>query len=609
MRAGGGEDFASGPAEYSSWGFALAHERLTEVGPWKRSRVTKTPMATKRSTRELASGGLLATAEAATARGDRAGTIGPLLALWAIAPSPAVADAIATVGGPGPDVAPLTGKTKAARQAWTEMASRRDPLELPALLATWTSDSANIAKARLATLADGPADPRIDAAIADVLSRVPYTYYGSRPFWYAVLDRVLHVRDPRVLDVLSKARAAFEKFGTGIRPAMVRRLERAFGELAKRLPLPAALPADAAPRLAAIVTRFAKPPKPSAGVYTREALLAAIFDDPRSDDPRLVYADFLQQRQDPHGELIAIQLRAAHAKLDAAARAREKELLARHGASFLGPLHDIVQRRNLRFARGFVDRCTVYPSCRDHIGDPWWSTVRELDGGAIELVTHPVMRHLVSLVIYHHAWKQLAAGHLSSLQRLDCRLRATTRSRAWDADARALGAGDGFPALTSLSIVVDQEYAGWRPSIDDYRPILTGTLAKRLEHLRIECHHLPHDQSPAAPRSIGAWLDELRAIELAVPVLELDDGIRGAAVVYRFERDADGRHRLRAIETRYGRSEDEGLIEILVGHLGGLGRDDVAALAFRCHGGKLAAASRARIATAARRFGIEPTGL
>ncbi len=66
-----------------------------------------------------------------------------------------------------------------------------------------------------------------------------------------------------------------------------------------------------------------------------EANLLAHSDD---RDAYLVYADWLQSRGDPRGELIAVQVKLAQAAGDAALRARETELLAAHRAAWLGDL-------------------------------------------------------------------------------------------------------------------------------------------------------------------------------------------------------------------------------------------------------------------------------
>jgi uncharacterized protein (TIGR02996 family) len=64
-----------------------------------------------------------------------------------------------------------------------------------------------------------------------------------------------------------------------------------------------------------------------------EAFLQAIWENPEDDTPRLVYADWLQEKGDPHGEFIHVQcLLAAMAPDDprrTELKVREQSLLVR----------------------------------------------------------------------------------------------------------------------------------------------------------------------------------------------------------------------------------------------------------------------------------------
>ncbi len=87
-------------------------------------------------------------------------------------------------------------------------------------------------------------------------------------------------------------------------------------------------------------------------------LLAAILADPDDDEPRLVYADWLVERGDPRGEFIHVQCALArdHQKRGALI-ARERALLAAHGAEWLAPLHQWTTKGIFR--RGFVDEVRI----------------------------------------------------------------------------------------------------------------------------------------------------------------------------------------------------------------------------------------------------------
>src|SRR5438874_7243327 len=87
------------------------------------------------------------------------------------------------------------------------------------------------------------------------------------------------------------------------------------------------------------------------------AFLRAIRAAPDDDLPRLIYADYLDERGDPRGEFIRLQIeRPRLPRSDprrAELKAREDELLRRHREDWEGPLADVVSRADFR--RGFID--------------------------------------------------------------------------------------------------------------------------------------------------------------------------------------------------------------------------------------------------------------
>jgi uncharacterized protein (TIGR02996 family) len=140
-----------------------------------------------------------------------------------------------------------------------------------------------------------------------------------------------------------------------------------------------------------------------------EAFLEAIRAAPEDDAPRLIYADWLEERGDPRGEFIRLQ--CALARMDrhdperAALKEREQELLARYRKKWAGPLLRHVAR--CWFRRGFIEgveiearlflRYTVFLFHAAPLGE-----LRLQKAG-------PVMRHLV------------ACSALARLRRLDLR--------------------------------------------------------------------------------------------------------------------------------------------------------------------------------------------
>jgi uncharacterized protein (TIGR02996 family) len=90
-------------------------------------------------------------------------------------------------------------------------------------------------------------------------------------------------------------------------------------------------------------------------------LVASIVATPEEDGPRLVYADWLSDRGDPRGELIAVQCALAAADRDEQPvektnplRDQSMALLTTHRARWLEPVLDIAVG-NYQFRRGFIE--------------------------------------------------------------------------------------------------------------------------------------------------------------------------------------------------------------------------------------------------------------
>jgi uncharacterized protein (TIGR02996 family) len=86
-------------------------------------------------------------------------------------------------------------------------------------------------------------------------------------------------------------------------------------------------------------------------VNQREAFLQAILDDPGDDTVRLVFADWLEEHDDPLGEFIRVQMQLCELPDDDPARlaleSREQQLLAAHEREWAEPLLDCVRHWRL----------------------------------------------------------------------------------------------------------------------------------------------------------------------------------------------------------------------------------------------------------------------
>lgn len=124
-------------------------------------------------------------------------------------------------------------------------------------------------------------------------------------------------------------------------------------------------------------------------------LLAQIYAAPDDDAPRLVYADWLQERGDPRGELIALQLERANGKARKGGRQREDALLATHRQTWEQPLKARATPVRARcggyqvkpavtFGRGFAEQVASWMFGKD----PAWSTVRSCTAAPHEDACH-----------------------------------------------------------------------------------------------------------------------------------------------------------------------------------------------------------------------------
>ncbi len=117
---------------------------------------------------------------------------------------------------------------------------------------------------------------------------------------------------------------------------------------------------------------------------TEHELLAAVLADPDADEPRAAYAAALGGN--PRADFIRAQLAAAEMRRRGrVAKAYELEasvrpLLREHGPAWIQPFAGLVQGREPRFHRGFVEGVTMHP-------DDFLAT-------AAELRRHTPIRHL-----------------------------------------------------------------------------------------------------------------------------------------------------------------------------------------------------------------------
>jgi uncharacterized protein (TIGR02996 family) len=168
-----------------------------------------------------------------------------------------------------------------------------------------------------------------------------------------------------------------------------------------------------------------------------EAFLQSIIESADDDTPRLTYADWLEENDDPaRAEFIRVQCRLA--ALDAedaqrrAVQRREYELLADHWGEWAGPL--IGRVRRWRFRRGFVEQ--VKMEAGQFLQEAKWL----LDFGPIQelQVKYPEVEDLRALV---------ASKHIRRITRLDL-----DHANLGDAGVSLLANSPNLGRLTALSL-------------------------------------------------------------------------------------------------------------------------------------------------------------
>ena len=301
-----------------------------------------------------------------------------LLAAWQKTPANAIAEAIEVVGARAASgLQPPTGKTVAARNAaWDALAAEGDPVIRGTLVASLAEiNNFPGLSERIELLLKHPPDPRVAQRIADLVETPVFSptiprHSGNWSRLWAVLAKL---GDPRIL---ARAAGFSQRWATVASENQRAELEKGLGRAMPALTaaygkgVPALSAADSA-LLRAMVER-AKVPAPAVveGKRSEEELLAAIHASPSDDAPRAVYAELLQERGDPRGEFIALQLAAKRTK---EGRAREKELLAEYAARWVEPLG--AKKASAKFERGFVVACDVEEKSA-LATNPAWSTVR-----------------------------------------------------------------------------------------------------------------------------------------------------------------------------------------------------------------------------------------
>lgn len=414
-----------------------------------------------------------------------------VLAAWRKTPDTTIAALLDAVSAEvDRSLTPIDVPRAELQTTWLDLAARRRSTDVGRLLAVLPNGGVALLRERYKLLGVFAPDPRV----VETALRIPTRYhsYEAGPLLAAAFDFALKTRDPRSKAVLDEMLASFLVPLPAASKAWREHLEKHGRKATKvlaALPAPATLPKPIAAQVTTCRTETARlarrtdvprlveaPPSKRATEASamdageggarkgrradHEALFAAVYADPDSDEPREVLSDALQQADDPRGEFIALQLeRARKGKVPGAAEKRERELWKEHGRAWTAPLDVALKPETVRFERGFLAAGRVEWATdkqRDALmPHPMWSTLRELDTEDIAFATQPMLARLRRASFPAHVLAKLAARPTplpleAVLGPPVMSYGIRTRFGIWPSTAEGWGAALDVGALTSL---------------------------------------------------------------------------------------------------------------------------------------------------------------
>jgi uncharacterized protein (TIGR02996 family) len=297
-------------------------------------------------------------------RSEPRAAIRPLLHLWQTTFDPDVGRVLELVGASVAEpLAELPVKKTERATRLVELARTTGPEDRSAVLAAFEAFAREASPATLRPAIEVwlevTPDPRVARAAMRILDGSQEEPSGK--VWRRLVGLLERHGDPSVAAGHASyvTRATNAAAGWGFSPERL-------GNVVKKLEKDRRCRTPVAPdTLARWSKGFAPAPAPASAV-TEESLLEAVTDRPDDDAPRLVYADWLIERRDPRGELIALQVARAGGKSSKDAKKREAQLLADCGQAQLGSLGPAIVRTELVWSRGFAAKIRakgMIPAC------------------------------------------------------------------------------------------------------------------------------------------------------------------------------------------------------------------------------------------------------
>ncbi len=322
-------------------------------------------------------------------RGQLGEAVEALLESWRVRRLPQLGDLIERISdGMWVGKAPPTGKPKDLHADWLARYQRDAVGELPLLLAALPDGTAGDVERRVRDLSELPDDPRVARRVADVsFSSISPERTG---LWRSVFDLVARTGD------LGAFQLAHERYPDLTREPhdydRWRQAKRALAPLGpERLVglLPTAAESTKLTALAEAATVAI-----DAAAREERGLLAAVLADPKADEPRLLYGDWLLDRGHVWGELLQLQIRQKDPK-------RVEELIRTARRAGLGVLNDLFD--GVRFERGFPveARFEYWLSARAikrSVSSPLWPFFDDLTFGTFDRDMVPELAQLTPLL-------------------------------------------------------------------------------------------------------------------------------------------------------------------------------------------------------------------
>ena len=297
-------------------------------------------------------GAPLADATAHLTAGRVQPAIDAMLASWRQHRIPAIADRVERASELLPSRGRALGVTdQAAHPAWLAAFDADPQAALPQLLEHVMVGGPAGAEEHLVRLGELPDDPRIARRLAELCARHAASPERTQ-FWKALLELLARIADPRVAPALC---VAFSDF-TGTYYNHHRQARRILGSWALEPPAPRPLEAAEIADLKRLDAALAK--LEDARDVTEDQLLQAIAVAWRDDGPRLVYADWLAERDHARGEVIVLSCKQPRT----AAETKRLSEINRKTTCLYGWLDDVGARwspTNLGIDRGLPTAINV----------------------------------------------------------------------------------------------------------------------------------------------------------------------------------------------------------------------------------------------------------